>query len=72
MIHISKKAGIAVMVAVFIVAMCFSVVILPSKAYAVSIINVPGNYTTIQAAIDAANPGDTNVKKFYYLNISII
>lgn len=72
MTHISKKISIAVMAIVFVVAMCFSMVILPSKVYADNstiYVSKTGNdatgsgsqenpYATIQAAIDAANPSD--------------
>jgi hypothetical protein len=44
-----------------VVAVCFAVLLglAPSRAAASSVLRVPQDYSTIQAAIDAAAPGDT-------------
>jgi len=46
MTHISKKVSIAMMISVFVVTMCFSVVIFPSNVYADSNITIDGTISS--------------------------
>ena len=58
---IGKKASLIVMILIFMSTFYFSVTILPESVRAATLYvgSGPGNYTTIQSAIDAANAGDT-------------
>jgi parallel beta-helix repeat protein len=57
-----KKISLSVMVILFLGTFCLSIAIVPDNVLAKTLFvggSGPGNYTTIQGAVNAANPGDT-------------
>jgi parallel beta-helix repeat protein len=57
-----KKISLSVIVILFLGTFCLSIAIVPDNVYAKTLFvggSGPGNYTTIQGAVNGANPGDT-------------
>ncbi len=57
-----KKISLSVIVVLFLGTFCLSIAIVPDNVYGKTLFvggSGPGNYTTIQGAVNVANPGDT-------------